>query len=64
VHKLVCGGTLEERIAQVIDEKRALAGRVIETAGGSESWVTELGDGELEELIGLGSAMPLEVGGA
>ena len=29
VHKLVCQGTLEERIAQVIDDKRALAGLVV-----------------------------------
>lgn len=55
VHKLVCAGTLEERIAQIIDEKRALAGRIIEVRSQGEGWVTELNDNELEALISLGS---------
>ena len=60
VHKLVCAGTLEERIAQIIDEKRALAGRIIEVRGQGEGWVTELNDDELEALISLGSGTILE----
>ena len=45
MHKLVCAGTLEERIAQIIDDKRALAGKIIETAGAKgEGWITELDD--------------------
>lgn len=60
VHKLVCAGTLEERIAQIIDEKRALAGRIIEVRGQGEGWVTELNDDELEALISLGSGSMLE----
>lgn len=56
VHKLVCAGTLEERIAQIIDEKRALAGRIIEVSGAAgEGWITELGNDELAELISLSS---------
>jgi SNF2 family DNA or RNA helicase len=61
VHKLVCAGTLEERIGQVIDEKRALAGRIIEASGGGEGWVTELGDEELAELVALGSDVAPDV---
>ncbi len=60
VHKLVCAGTLEERIAQIIDEKRALAGRIIEVRGQGEGWVTELTDDELEALVSLGSGSLLE----
>ena len=55
VHKLVCAGTLEERIASIIDEKRQLAGRIIEVSGTGEGWITELGDTELEALISLGA---------
>ncbi|MCZ4496151.1 MAG: helZ [Thermoleophilia bacterium] len=55
VHKLVCAGTLEERIAQIIDEKRALAGKIIETSGATgEGWITELDDDALAELVKLG----------
>ena len=55
VHKLVCAGTLEERIAQIIDEKRALAGRIIDTQGATgEGWITELDDDALAELVALG----------
>jgi non-specific serine/threonine protein kinase len=61
VHKLVCAGTLEERIAQVIDDKRALAGRIIEVSGGGEGWITELGDTELEELVALAASSTLEL---
>jgi superfamily II DNA or RNA helicase len=55
VHKLVCAGTLEERIAQIIDDKRALAGKIIDTQGASgEGWITELDDDALAELVALG----------
>ena len=50
VHKLVCQGTVEERIGQVIDEKRALADSVI---GTGEGWISELATDELAELIRL-----------
>ena len=50
MHKLVCQGTVEERIGQVIDEKRALADSVI---GTGEGWISELATDELAELIRL-----------
>lgn len=50
VHKLVTAGTLEERIAALIDDKRALADAVL---GDGESWLTELDDDALRELVAL-----------
>ena len=51
VHRMICEGTLEERIARLLESKRALAESVI---GGGESWVSELSDDELAELVALG----------
>jgi SNF2 family DNA or RNA helicase len=50
VHKLVCAGTVEEKIARLLEQKRALAAKVV-SAG--EQWITELGTGELRELFAL-----------
>jgi len=50
VRKLTCVGTLEERIAQLIAEKRELAER---TVGSGEAWVTELDTAQLRELVAL-----------
>ena len=50
VHKLVCEGTVEERIAALIDEKRALADAVV---GSGEAWLSELSTAELRELVTL-----------
>jgi hypothetical protein len=50
VHKLVTAGTLEERIARMIDDKRALAGAVLAEG---EAWLTELDDDALRELVTL-----------
>ena len=50
VHKLVCQGTVEERIGEVIDEKRALADAVI---GTGEAWLSELSTDELARLVML-----------
>jgi len=50
VHKLVCEGTVEERIAGLIDQKRALADAVV---GRGESWLSELSTAELRELVRL-----------
>jgi hypothetical protein len=52
VHKLVCEGTVEERIAALIDEKRALADAVV---GSGEAWLSELSTDELRELVRLGN---------
>ena len=48
VHKLVCEGTLEERIAQLIDDKRKLADSVL---GTGEQWLSELSTDELRALV-------------
>ncbi len=48
VHKLVCQGTVEERIGQVIDEKRAIADAVI---GTGEAWLSELSTDDLADLV-------------
>ncbi|MGZ4798169.1 MAG: DEAD/DEAH box helicase [Acidimicrobiia bacterium] len=50
VHTLVCPGTIEERIAKVIEAKRALAGSVIAS---TETMVTELDDDELASFVQL-----------
>jgi superfamily II DNA or RNA helicase len=50
VHTLVTAGTIEERIADLLDRKRALADAVI---GTGESWITELDDDELRDLVAL-----------
>ncbi|HYH83401.1 MAG TPA: DEAD/DEAH box helicase [Longimicrobium sp.] len=50
VRKLVCAGTLEERIDAVIEEKKALAGSVL---GTGEAWLTELSTAELRDVVAL-----------
>ncbi len=50
VHKLVTAGTIEERVADLLERKRALADAVV---GAGEQWITELGDDELRELVAL-----------
>ncbi|CAN5218403.1 DEAD/DEAH box helicase [soil metagenome] len=56
VHKLVTAGTLEERIAEMLDRKRALADAVV---GAGETWITELDDDALAELVRLSVDAPL-----
>jgi hypothetical protein len=50
VHKLVCTGTIEERIDEMITSKRQLAQRVV---GTGEQWITELSTQELRDVIAL-----------
>ncbi|MDI7275372.1 MAG: DEAD/DEAH box helicase, partial [Anaerolineae bacterium] len=50
VHKFICLGTLEERIADLIEGKKALAENVVESG---EGWLTELSTEELRELLVL-----------
>ena len=50
VRKFVCVGTLEERIDAMIEEKKALAERVV---GTGESWLTELSVADLREVLAL-----------
>jgi hypothetical protein len=55
VHTLVTAGTIEDRIAELLDRKRALADAVV---GTGETWITELDDDELRELVALSSPDP------
>ena len=48
VSKLICEGTLEERIDAIIESKRVLAETLIT---GGETWITELGDDELFDIL-------------
>ena len=50
VHKFVCIGTLEERIDQMIIQKKELADSII---GSGENWITELSTNQLRELFAL-----------
>jgi SNF2 family DNA or RNA helicase len=50
VRKFVCIGTLEEKIDQMIEDKKALA-RLVVSAG--ESWLTELSTKQFRELVAL-----------
>ena len=50
VRKLVCAGTLEEKIALMIKEKRGLAASVV---GTGEGWLTELSTSALRALFTL-----------
>ncbi|HEX6923017.1 MAG TPA: DEAD/DEAH box helicase, partial [Bacillales bacterium] len=50
VHKMISIGTLEERIDEMIEKKRAITEQVI---GQGDGWVTEMKDDEVYELIRL-----------
>ena len=50
VQKLMCVGTLEERIDALIESKRALAESVV---GAGEDWLTDLSTDELRDLVSL-----------
>jgi non-specific serine/threonine protein kinase len=51
VHKLVCRGTVEERIDRLIEDKQALVRGVL--AGGGETLLTEMSDEELMAMVAL-----------
>ncbi len=51
IHRLVCEGTLEDRIAELLEKKRALAESVV---GGGEAWIGDLSDSELAALVRFG----------
>ncbi|HYL04489.1 MAG TPA: DEAD/DEAH box helicase, partial [Thermoanaerobaculia bacterium] len=50
VHKLLCAGTVEEKVDQILEGKRGLAARIV---GSGETWITELDDAALRELFSL-----------
>ncbi len=57
VHKFVAIGTLEEKIDQMIEDKKKVASAVI---GSDESWLTELDNEAFKELIALNKSAILE----
>jgi SNF2 family DNA or RNA helicase len=50
VHKFITIGSLEERIDQMIEDKKKLAGAIV---GADESWLTELDNDKFKQLIAL-----------
>ena len=50
VHRLITEGTVEDRVAELLDAKRELADRVI---GGGTSWFSKLDDAELATMVRL-----------
>jgi SNF2 family DNA or RNA helicase len=57
VHKFVAIGTLEERIDQMIEDKKKLSDAVV---GSDESWLTELDNEAFKRLISLNKSAILE----
>ncbi|MCP3802968.1 DEAD/DEAH box helicase [Allokutzneria sp. A3M-2-11 16] len=57
VHRFVTEGTIEDRIAEMLRDKRDLADKVLadKVLGGGEAGLTELGDAELANLVELRS---------
>ena len=49
VHKMICTGTLEEKIDAMLEKKQSLNDQIIQ----SESWITELSTDELRDLVFL-----------
>ncbi len=60
VHKLVCRGTMEERIDLLLQDKKTLADSAV---GTGEGWLTEMGTDELKGLFSLGQEATDGVGG-
>ncbi len=50
VHRLISEGTIEDRIARLLVEKRRLAEAVV---GSGEAWISQLDDDALAELVAL-----------
>ena len=51
VHKLVCRGTVEERIDRLIEDKQKMVRGVLQ--GGGETLLTEMSDAELMAMVAL-----------
>jgi SNF2 family DNA or RNA helicase len=50
VHKFLCVGTLEEKIDDMIEQKKNVASKVV---GSGEAWLTEMSNEQLKELFTL-----------
>jgi non-specific serine/threonine protein kinase len=53
----VCAGTVEEKIAGMIRDKRGLASSIV---GTGEQWLTELSTSELRSLLALEAGAVVE----
>ena len=51
VHKFICRGTVEDKIDQMIESKKQLAGDLL--GGGADMLLTEMKDAELLDLVAL-----------
>ena len=49
VYKFITKGTLEEKIDQLLEEKRDLADKIVTTKG--ETWISDLNEEKLKELL-------------
>ena len=56
VHKLVCAGTVEEKVDRLLEDKRRLSSKVVESG---ERWITELANAELKALFTLSTDAPV-----
>ena len=50
VHRIITEGTIEDRVAELLGNKRQLADRVV---GGGEGWIGDLSNDELSDLVSL-----------
>jgi SNF2 family DNA or RNA helicase len=57
VHKFLTLGTLEERIDQMIEDKKRMAGAIV---GSDESWLAQLDNDAFKQLIALNRATILD----
>ncbi|MBI4288080.1 MAG: DEAD/DEAH box helicase [Chloroflexi bacterium] len=57
VYKYVCAGTLEERIDQMIEQKKELAESVV---GTGEGWLTEMSSDQLRDVFALSREAVME----
>lgn len=53
VHRVITEGTIEDRVAELLNKKRELADRVV----GGEAWIGDLTDDQLAELVTLEPTM-------
>ncbi|MBY9012561.1 MAG: DEAD/DEAH box helicase [Candidatus Lokiarchaeota archaeon] len=52
VYKFITKGTIEEKIDALLEEKRELADKIVASTG--ESWISDLDDDKLRNLLNLG----------
>ncbi len=51
VHKFICQGTIEEKIDELIESKKRLAGEIVLSSG--ENWITEFDDKQIGKMFRL-----------